>query len=120
MSCAVAHRHGSDLALLWLWHRPVATALIQPLAREPPCAVGAAIKKTKKKKKGKVRLYSFIEEWRSASLHSRVHVLPNWPLVGLRCHCNSLGHCYGQVSSLAWEFPHTMGEDTKIFKFKIK
>ena len=28
--------------LLWLWRRPVATALIQPLAWEPPYAAGAA------------------------------------------------------------------------------
>ena len=39
MSCGVGHRHGSDPALLWLWHRPVATALIRPLAWEPPNAV---------------------------------------------------------------------------------
>ena len=53
MSCGVGRRHGSDPALLWLWHRPVATALIQLLAWEPPCAAGAAqeiAKKTKKKK----------------------------------------------------------------------
>ena len=35
LSCAVVnHRCGSDPVLQWLWHRPVATALIQPLARE--------------------------------------------------------------------------------------
>ena len=28
MSCGVGHRRGSDPALLWLWCRPVATALI--------------------------------------------------------------------------------------------
>ena len=28
VSCDVGHRSGLDLALLWLWHRPVATALI--------------------------------------------------------------------------------------------
>ena len=48
-------------ALLWLWCRPVATALIGPLAWEPPYAAGAAQEiatttttkrqKTKKKKK---------------------------------------------------------------------
>ena len=27
-----------DLALLWLWCRPAATALIQPLAWDPPYA----------------------------------------------------------------------------------
>ena len=40
-----------DLALLWLWRRPVATALIRPLVWEPPYASGAALEKTKKKKK---------------------------------------------------------------------
>ena len=44
MSCGVGHRHGSDLALLWLWGRPAATALIRPLAWEPPYAEGAALK----------------------------------------------------------------------------
>ena len=55
MSCGVGRRRGSDPALLWLWRRPVATAQIQPLAWEPPYAVGAAqeiatttTKKTKK------------------------------------------------------------------------
>ena len=46
----VGRRHGSDLALLWLWCRPVAAALIQPLAWEPPYAASAALKKQKKKK----------------------------------------------------------------------
>ena len=36
-----------DLALLWLWCRPTATALIQPLAWEPPYAMGSALKKKK-------------------------------------------------------------------------
>ena len=49
MSCGVGGRHGSDLALLWLWRRLAATALISPLAWEPPCTVGAALKKTKDK-----------------------------------------------------------------------
>ena len=39
------HRRGSDPTLLWLWHRPVATALIRPLAWEPPYATGAAQEK---------------------------------------------------------------------------
>ena len=51
MSCDVGHTHGSDLALLWLWCRPAATALIQPLAWEPPYAAGVALKSKKKKKK---------------------------------------------------------------------
>ena len=53
MSCGVGHRHGSDSALLWLWHRPAATAPISPLAWEPPCAMGVALEKKKKKEKKK-------------------------------------------------------------------
>ena len=48
MSCGVGRRHGSDLALLWLWCRPAATALIGPLAWEPPYATVAALKRQKK------------------------------------------------------------------------
>ena len=78
MSCGVGCRRGSDPALLWLWRRPVATALIQPLAWEPPYAAGAAQEiatitttttnkkkkkkkrqKTKKKKKKKTKALSF-------------------------------------------------------------
>ena len=52
MSCGVGCRHGSDLVLLWLWRRPAAVVLTQPLAWEPPYAAGAALKtKTKKKEK---------------------------------------------------------------------
>ena len=48
---------GSDPALLWLWHMPATTVLIQFLAWELPYASRASIegpkKKKKKKKKGK-------------------------------------------------------------------
>ena len=40
-----------DPALLWLWCRPAAAAPIQPLAWEPPYAMGMALKRQKKKKK---------------------------------------------------------------------
>ena len=49
--CGVSHRHGSDPALLWLWCRPVATALIRSLASEPPHAAGVALEKTKQMNK---------------------------------------------------------------------
>ena len=49
LSCGVGGRRGSDLALLWLWCRPAATAPIGPLAWEPPYAAGAALKRKKKK-----------------------------------------------------------------------
>ena len=47
MSCGVGRRYGSDPELLW----PVATALIRPLAWEPPYAMGVALKDKKKQKK---------------------------------------------------------------------
>ena len=40
-----------DLVLLWLWQRPVATALIRPLTWETPYAAGAALEKAKRKKR---------------------------------------------------------------------
>ena len=50
MSCGVGRRRNSDPTLLWLWHRPAATAPIRTLAWEPPYAEGAALEKAKKKK----------------------------------------------------------------------
>ena len=51
MTCGVVCRRGSDVALLWLWHRPATVAPIRPLDWEPPYAMGVALKKTKDKKK---------------------------------------------------------------------
>ena len=52
MKCGVGRRCRCSLdpALLWLWCRLAATALIQPLAWEPPYAAGAALKMREKKK----------------------------------------------------------------------
>jgi len=44
--------HGCEL-----WHRPAATALIQPLALELLYAAGAALKRQMKNKKGKQKEY---------------------------------------------------------------
>ena len=49
MSCIVGCRRGLDPELLWLWCRPAAVALIQPLAWEPPCATAVALKSKKQK-----------------------------------------------------------------------
>ena len=43
MSCSVGRRHGSVLALLWLWCRLAVAALIHPLLWELPHAVGVAL-----------------------------------------------------------------------------
>ena len=40
-----------DLALLWLWHRPAAAALIQPLPWKLPYASGVALKRQQTTKK---------------------------------------------------------------------
>ena len=45
VSCGIG---GLDLALLWLWRRPVAAAPIQPLAWELSHAAGVALKRKKK------------------------------------------------------------------------
>ena len=47
----MGHRHGSHLALLWLWHRPAAVAPIRPLAWQLLYAMGVALKKKIKENK---------------------------------------------------------------------
>ena len=53
MSYSVGHRCSSNLVLLRLWCRLAAAAPIRPLAWEPPCAAGAALKSKKKKNSNK-------------------------------------------------------------------
>ena len=52
MSCDVDRTRCSDPVLLWLWlwRRPAAIAPVQPLAWEPPYALGVALKGQKGKK----------------------------------------------------------------------
>ena len=50
MSCGAGCRRGSDLALLWPWRRLAATALIRPLAWEPPHALDVALDPRKREK----------------------------------------------------------------------
>ena len=49
-----------DLALLWLWHGPEATALIWPLAWELPNAVNVALKRQRTRKEKKKDIYIYI------------------------------------------------------------
>ena len=49
VTCGVGRRRGLDPKLLWLWRRLAATALIRPLAWEPPYATGAAQEMMQKK-----------------------------------------------------------------------
>ena len=66
MSCGVGRRHGLDPMLLWLWCRPAAAALIQPLDLELPYAVGSALKK--KKKGGGIRKRELGRPWQVLGL----------------------------------------------------
>ena len=53
VNCGVGFRHGSNLALLWLWLWPAATVLTWLLAWELPYAAGAALKRPKANKNKK-------------------------------------------------------------------
>ena len=55
MTCGIGHRHSSDPALLWLWYRPAAVALIGSLVWEHPYASGAALKRKKKRERERER-----------------------------------------------------------------
>ena len=59
VSCVVGwnHRGGSGLAMLWLWCRLEAAALIGPLAWELPYVADAALKKQKKIKTKRLNVY---------------------------------------------------------------
>ena len=60
-----------DLALLWLWCRPASSALIRPIALEPPYAMGSSPKMAKKKKKKKIiHLIQEVFNQKSGSLSS--------------------------------------------------
>jgi len=81
MNCGVGCRCGSDPMLLWLWHRLAATALIRPLAWEPPYAVGVAqemAKRQKQQEQNKVRGVSIVAHWLTnpTSIHEDLGLIP--------------------------------------------
>ena len=51
LSCSVSCRHGSDLVLLWLWHRLADASSNWTSSLGLPYAVGMALKRQKKKKR---------------------------------------------------------------------
>ena len=61
VSYGIVCRLGLDPILLWLWCRPAAIALIQPLAWESPNATGAALKQKKKINKIKIISEKFLK-----------------------------------------------------------
>ena len=60
MGYGIGRRRDSDLMLLWLWCRSVATAPIRPLAWELLCATGVALKSKKKKRWYKRKMNFFV------------------------------------------------------------
>jgi len=66
VSCGVGRRPGSDLALLWC--RLAATALIRPLAWEPPYATSVALKGQKTRKKNLTAVAQVTSEAKVGSL----------------------------------------------------
>ena len=57
VKCGVGCRRGLDPVLLWVWHRPVALALIGLLAWEGSYAMGVALKRQKCKKVKKIIVF---------------------------------------------------------------
>ena len=64
-SCSVGLRLGSDPTKLWLWRKPAAEALIQPLAWGLPYAAGMALESTHKKRPGMLWYYGKIPDGES-------------------------------------------------------
>ena len=58
-----------DPALLWLWHRPAAIALLRPLAWELPYAVGGALEKAKRQEKKKTQ-QAYVS---TCATHTHIH-----------------------------------------------
>ena len=81
MSCGVAHRCGSDPALLWLLYSLAATAPIRPLAWEHPYAAGTALKDKKTPKhllitscrKTQFGVYAFFTFTEDTHTHTHTH-----------------------------------------------
>ena len=69
MSCGVGCRRGSDLTLLWLWRRPVATAPIRPLAWEPLFAAGAAQEMAKRQTNKQTK--KIVWHWYKADINGK-------------------------------------------------
>ena len=100
MSRGADRRRSSDPALLWFWRRPEATALIRPLAWEPPYAVGAALKRHTHTHTQKViertslvfGFFSSVFRSKAAQARDRTHnlVVPSWICSPLSHDRNSL------------------------------
>ena len=78
MSYGVDRRHCLNPELWWLWRRLAATALIQPLAGEPPYAIGASLKRQKDKKTKQNTHTHKTQSPLNPVLHRLSRVVPGW------------------------------------------
>ena len=67
---------------MWLWCRPVGAAPIQPLAWEPPCAMGVALKRPKKKREREKACSVLREKSKKQSCEGRRAVVSNMECCG--------------------------------------
>jgi len=98
MSCGVGCRRGSDPALLRFWHRPVATAPIQPLAWEPPYAAGVALEKAKRQKQTNKTAVSFPFSSTLPTIKPRATRPKNSPM----CRKGSSAYDRTEVGAVTW------------------
>ena len=104
MSCGVGRRHGLDPALLWLWCRPAAVALIGPLAWELSYGSGEAVKERKKetpsfnKNKHELLIFFFLKKCQQdhpnfemrGDTQTSLGIFPPPPEVDLKILCGNL------------------------------
>ena len=90
----------SDLACLWLWCRPAATAPVWPIAWELPCAMGASLKRPKKKERmlrcsERSRRYKWIPKRQGGRFGARspIKILEALALEGRWCVCMFISLC---------------------------
>ena len=114
MGWGVGRRRGSDLARLWLRCRPAATAPIRPLAWEPPCAEGVALKDRKSKEARGDHLWKAQPSWEAC---------PEGPSRGPRAHlgvCLLLPHeAVRRHAQLGYaSVPHVLDEGPDLIGFR--
>ena len=111
-SCSIGCRCGSDPALLWLWHRPAAIALIRPIAWELPYAasVPPAPPKTPKQTKGTLKVSIILQREEKVFLKNFSSIFTAiLPFCGLmlikEIHIYNCNKHQLKVIALGWSFP---------------
>ena len=112
VSCGVGHRLSWNLMLPWLWHRPAATALMRPLAWEPPYAVGSGLPPPKKKTKQILDWRMYIRNYEEIRLNRLwLNHAKTWKIRG-----------YGLPNVLSWicKFVETESRNIEVTKSQGK